>query len=148
MRLCKTCHVPISSVRLVALPMTTVCAACSTEEPLRGVMVFSHKTAPVIQVVPRKEFDTYKRYDRKGVRSGLPMSPRTISGTTGSVSRTIDAQNASNTPPNLRTEDTTPRARCQHKDQPQASAAGHCVECALAYYQVRMQWKSVPAKTR
>lgn len=99
-----------------------------------GYMSWEHKTAPFIQVVAQKEFDTYKRYDRKGVRSGLPMSPRTVSGISGSVTPV-----ASNRPPNLRNDATIPRARCGHNDRPQVGASGKCVECATAYYAMRIK---------
>lgn len=134
MRRCRVCRGPISQCRLQALPQTQVCVKCSSESPLLGVMIYSHKTAPFIQVVAQKEFDTYKRYDRKGVRSGLPMSPRTVSGTTGSVMPV-----ASNRPSILRTDATVPRARCGHDDRPQVGASGKCVECATAYYAMRVK---------
>lgn len=99
-----------------------------------GYMSWEHKTAPFIQVVAQKEFDTYKRYDRKGVRSGLPMSPRTVSGVSGSVTPV-----ASNRPSNLRTDAIVPRARCGHADRPQVGSSGKCVECATAYYAMRVK---------
>ena len=141
MKRCISCHAPISAARLAALPQTKTCAEHSTERPMKGYMSWEHKTAPVIQVVPQREYETYKRYDRKGVRSGLPMSPRTVAGTTGSVTPVISASDASNTMNNRRTaESTIPRARC-HADRPQVSATGHCLECAAEYYSRRMSWK-------
>lgn len=113
---------------------------------MKGYMSWEHKTAPFIQVVPQHEFETYKRYDRKGVRSGLPMSPRTVSGTIGSITPVIYADRASNTTPILRTDAEIPRARCAHTDRPQVSSTGHCLECASAYYSNRLSWKYASKK--
>ena len=40
---CTNCGVEIPSRRLAALPHTTVCVACSTEQPVVGMRVFSGK---------------------------------------------------------------------------------------------------------
>lgn len=147
MRRCNKCHSPISSTRLEALPQTRVCVECSTEVPVVGYMSWEHKTAPVIQVVNTKEFATYQRYDRKGVRSGLPMSPRTVSGTSGSITPVFYADDASNTMVIRRNDAEVPRARCPHTDRPQVSAAGKCLECAMAYYAVRVNGNVMPTKS-
>jgi hypothetical protein len=31
--------------------------------------------------------------------------------------------------------------KCEHKDRPQASAAGKCLECAMAYYRRQIVFK-------
>lgn len=46
------CGADIPAIRLEILPDTTTCAACSTESARKAYMVFSHKTAPDLVVVP------------------------------------------------------------------------------------------------
>ena len=139
MKTCQKCHKPISEARRKALPETKVCVTCSTEEPLQGWMYWSHKTAPVFQVVTPKQHAWFQQHDRRSVHSNLPMGTRTISGTQSSVSRTLPVSvRSSPHPSSLPVIDMRPRARkCAHTDAPQASSYGLCVTCALEWYAVR-----------
>lgn len=135
MRRCSRCQSPISQARLAALPDTRVCVECSTEQPTKGYMTWEHKTAPVFQAVTPQQHQWLQSRDRKGMRSGLPMSSRNaasvLAGTSSAYipSRNILAANPLSLVPNA--------TKCPHTDRPQASSAGKCVECAVSYYQIR-----------
>lgn len=136
MKICIKCNAPISAARRAALPTTRTCVSCSEEVPVKGWMEWSHKTAPAFQIVTPRQHAWLQSRDRKGMRSGLPMSsrtPATIGMNTNDMRRlppTIHATSASNTM-------MIPRARCAHKDRPQVGPSGHCVECASKYYERR-----------
>lgn len=146
MRRCMTCHQPISAVRVAALPATTTCVNCSTEQPVKGWMEWSHKTAPVFQVVTPSQHQWLQSRDRKGMRSGLPMSSR------GSAAPLLPAAYTPvlQAPTGNTAQSLVPMAtKCQHHDRPQVSSAGKCLECAMAYYQVRIDInQQVAAKKR
>lgn len=134
MRRCHTCHEPIAPQRLTALPDVTTCLSCSTEEPIRGWLVWEHKTAPVFQVVTPRQHEWLQARDRKGRRSGLPMSSR--STTTPTIAPVSSAQQR------IEGVDVRerPRARtCAHHDRPQVSSFGVCLECAMAWYARRIR---------
>lgn len=142
MRLCRVCRNSIADNRLAALPNTTVCLNCSSETPVKGFMTWEHKTAPKFQVVTPRQHEWFQRYDRKRPSASLPMTAKTpngiVHGGSGRVSRP--------SPPNVPTvapEDAAsmiPRARCAHKDRPQVSSSGKCLQCALDYYALRAKW--------
>lgn len=48
---CFVCGCKIPAKRLAVLPDTIVCVAHSTEQPVQGMMVFDHKTAPRLVVI-------------------------------------------------------------------------------------------------
>jgi hypothetical protein len=82
MKNCSRCNSTIHEERLKILPSTHLCTACARRLPVQrkmGAMVFSHKTAPTIQIM---DGDFYKsewsRYQSKfGMGSGVhKMSPR------------------------------------------------------------------------
>ena len=130
---CQTCREPIPAARLTALPHTTTCVACSEVEPLKGVMLWDHKTAPYIHVVTPKQHAVLKRHDRRSVHSHMPMGSRTVTGVESSVSRALRPVTVG------AIVDASPRARkCPHKDAPQASAYGLCLPCALDWYSSRI----------
>lgn len=136
MRRCRMCHEPIAAARVAALPATTTCVACSTEQPVKGYMTWEHKTAPVFQVVTPAQHQWLQSRDRKGMRSGLPLSSRGSSAPLLPVAYT----SSSATPVEVAaTQSMVPFAtKCRHTDRPQASSAGKCLECAMAYYEVRI----------
>jgi hypothetical protein len=51
-RNCIVCNEPIHPERLEALPNTIHCVRHSEATVPRGLMVYSHKTAPVLVVIP------------------------------------------------------------------------------------------------
>lgn len=135
-RRCVTCHTPIAPARLHALPTATTCVSCSTEQPMKGYMTWEHKTAPVFQVVTPQQHEWLQSRDRKGMRSGLPMSSRgtSVSPIAGNP-RPVSAKSAI-----VYDTSSVPKARkCPHTDRPQASSAGKCLECAVSYYAIRAQ---------
>lgn len=154
MKKCNKCGKFISESRCKALPNTTVCIDCSNEEPMRGWMYWSHKTAPVFQVVTPTQHQWLQSRDRKGMRSGLPMGSRGSSAplATAPVSSVAILPVAYTPAPETSNagQSLVPMAtKCPHQDRPQVSSAGKCLECALAYYQVRIDInKQVAAKKR
>lgn len=52
-KFCDRCKKIIPAARLEVLPDTTTCVKCSTEEKVQGVMIFDHKTAPVLSFLPK-----------------------------------------------------------------------------------------------
>lgn len=61
-RLCEFCEIEIPHERLEALPDTTTCVKCSTEEAYHGFMVFDHKTAPsLMKVKPKKDPEAFRQ---------------------------------------------------------------------------------------
>lgn len=64
---CIKCRQPIPPERLEALPETTVCVGCSDVKRVLGLLDFSHKTAPVLVMLPddeeqrRRAFRAYRR---------------------------------------------------------------------------------------
>jgi len=140
LRRCTTCHESIPMARLTALPFATTCVNCSTEQPVKGYMTWEHKTAPVFQVVTPQQHQWLQSRDRKGMRSGLPMSSRSSSATsfTGATSPiSKKSQPAANDYDCSMVPNAT---KCPHSDRPQASSAGKCLECALEYYAIRAQF--------
>lgn len=130
---CQTCHSPIPFARLHALPHTTTCVDCSTEERVMGITIWPHKTGSYVDVVTPKQHAVLKRHDRRTVHSNMSMATRTVTGVQSSLSRPL--QRVSLTGDAL---DTQPRARkCSHKEAPQASAYGMCLDCALEWYASR-----------
>lgn len=63
---CIDCGQPIPWERFSLLPFTLHCVDCSSVEPVRGRLVYSHKTAPELNVVSKEEFQTLQRLDRRG----------------------------------------------------------------------------------
>ena len=49
---CINCKTQIDSERLEVLPHTTTCATCSTTERATGYMVYNHKTAGSLVIIP------------------------------------------------------------------------------------------------
>lgn len=79
---CSRCSREIHAERLKILPNTHLCTACARRMPVgrkKGAMVFSHKTAPTIQIMDADYYDReWSRYHAKfGMGSGVhKMSPR------------------------------------------------------------------------
>lgn len=63
---CITCGRTIPWERFAILPYTLHCVNCSPEEHVRGRLVYSHKTAPELNVVTKQEFQNLQRLDRRG----------------------------------------------------------------------------------
>lgn len=145
MRQCKVCNEPIATSRLAALPATATCVDCSTEQPVTGYMTWEHKTAPVFQVVTPAQHQWLQSRDRKGMRSGLPMSSRSSSAVSLPVAYTpptpatglVDGQMFSLVPN---------ATKCEHKNSPQASSAGKCLECSMDYYRRRVAFNHQAAE--
>lgn len=138
MKTCITCRHHISAARLAAIPTATQCVDCSTEQPVKGHMYWNHKTAPVFQIVTAEQHGWLQSRDRKGMRSGLPMSSRGAAASTFGSTGPVSPRTASDHTILAETYTTIPRARrCPHTDEPQASSAGKCLACAVAYYAVR-----------
>lgn len=136
MRRCKTCHALIVPARVAALPATTTCVACSSEQPVKGYMTWEHKTAPVFQVVTPAQHQWLQSRDRKGMRSGLPMSSRGSSAPLLPVAYTPSTKQS--VVPNTQVSLVPLATKCEHKDRPQVSSAGKCLDCAVAYYRRRV----------
>ncbi len=138
MRRCKVCDEPIATSRLAALPATATCVDCSTEQPVTGYMTWEHKTAPVFQVVTPAQHQWLQSRDRKGMRSGLPMSSRGASAVSLPVAYT-PVSTAGNQSVHRRVFSLVPTAtKCEHKNRLQASSAGKCLECSMDYYRRRV----------
>lgn len=135
MRLCVKCQTPIEEKRLIALPDTRTCVACSETKKLVGHMTWEHKTAPTFNLVTPEQHETLQRHSRKGVHAQLPMSSKGPS-TLGVTSLKPQVE----VPPQDWHEDlsTIPAARC-HPDRPKATLDGKCVECAVRWYKLRLK---------
>ena len=68
-RSCAKCGSEIPEMRLEALPNTTRCVKCSDEKGYKGYMVFDHKTAPNIVLVPKEDEEAIRIADRANARS-------------------------------------------------------------------------------
>jgi hypothetical protein len=69
LKICIGCDKQIPPARLEALPNTDRCVNCSNEKPLKGYMVFGHKTAPEIVCVPTEDAEAIRIADRANNRS-------------------------------------------------------------------------------
>lgn len=69
MRDCEHCGKPIAEERLEALPGTTTCVNCSTEERVVGYLSYAHKTAPALIVVNPKDKEALRLAQRANRRS-------------------------------------------------------------------------------
>lgn len=49
---CSKCLAPIPPARLRAIPGTKTCVNCSDVQKIEGVMVYDHKTAPMLAILP------------------------------------------------------------------------------------------------
>lgn len=67
---CVRCDKPIPPERLEALPDATMCVPCLVAEgdvpTVRGRMVFDHKTAPDMQIMPAKLYERLNDMDPRG----------------------------------------------------------------------------------
>lgn len=135
---CISCHNPIGSARLAAIPTTKTCVSCSSVERVRGFMTWEHKTAPTFQVVTPRQHAWFQQYDRKRPAASLPMSAKSTSAIVYSAPVESPVGRPS-TPPESDMS-LVPRARCGHADRPQVGPSGKCVECALAYYEIRAKF--------
>jgi hypothetical protein len=72
---CGRCANPIEEERLSVLPNTRVCARCAkvlNPPKVKGRMQWSHKTAPVIEIMSEETFNESKKYyPRFGRGSGV-----------------------------------------------------------------------------
>lgn len=50
---CIVCNSSIPQERLELVPNCCTCVKCSSAKPVRGLMDFSHKTAPVLVLLPQ-----------------------------------------------------------------------------------------------
>jgi hypothetical protein len=80
--ICIQCRNAISVERLIVAPTTTLCTTCASRvgaKKYKGAMIWSHKTAPTIQVMNDSVFhNEWEKYNPKfGRGSGVhKMSPR------------------------------------------------------------------------
>ena len=66
---CSTCGGTIPAERLAVLPDTTTCVACSAEQPIVGIMVFDHKTAPRLELIHPQNKEALRRAERFNQRA-------------------------------------------------------------------------------
>ena len=77
---CSNCNNQIDEERLELLPRTKICSECAQQipfTPMKGAMIFDHKTGGQLQVMGDKEYELYsKTFRRVGQQSILrPVSP-------------------------------------------------------------------------
>lgn len=66
---CSLCSLDIPLERLEALPKTSTCVKCSGVKGVQGFMVFSHKTAPELVLIPAEESESIRQARRANKRS-------------------------------------------------------------------------------
>lgn len=123
MKHCTTCNEPLSEARLRAKPDATQCTSCLAKAgdvaPVRGHMIWSHKTAPHIEIdtqLAREQPEQHPRTPR--TTQSLPSSKRyDVEGVV--VNRRL--------------------ADC-HPNRPALSSRGLCVECSIEWYRKRL-WR-------
>lgn len=65
-RNCRGCGKAIPEARLRALPNTTTCTGCSTEQPVKGHMITPHKTGSHIQIVSAEAHRWIQEHNHRG----------------------------------------------------------------------------------
>ena len=71
---CRACNGPIEAERLEILPNTVCCATCANKhnfvKPMKGILVFDHKTGGVLQTMSENFYENNKKYFKaNGARS-------------------------------------------------------------------------------
>jgi hypothetical protein len=83
---CHNCLDNIEQDRLEILPNTKVCANCARKfvrlKPLKGIMVYGHKTAGEMQVVSVENFKDYRRLNPYGRHTGRGSGVHRVSKAT------------------------------------------------------------------
>ena len=129
MKLCVTCGVALSEERLKAQPNAAQCTTCleenGDEAPLRGAMIWDHKTAPYIEIGT-----AYANGQNANAHYGphIHLSSGAVSNTSfGHKNHSVDAEPVVMHP-----------ARC-HPERERATLKGLCLECALAKQKERLR---------
>lgn len=137
-RIC-SCGTEIPEARLKALPDTETCVECSEVKPIKGVMIYDHKTAPTLELG-----DNLLQYQRRGFHAQLPFNSvnntRLVQSVAAAKLHREAADLVRGTPDPEDSLEYEPihfePSRC-HADRPRATPDGHCLECAAAWYKVR-----------
>src|SRR5262245_12321481 len=150
---CHFCGNDIPKARLEALPDTKTCLSCSQEEPVKGHMVWNHKTAPTLEVLPPEEFKKVYALERRGFHANVPVfspnNPWLVKSAQAVKDRAQEADLVREVVVGIDlgkeesyavflTPTTHPAARC-HPDRPKATADGKCLECAIDWYKKRIK---------
>jgi len=144
MRTCENCGQPLSAARMAAAPEEKWCVACieaaGDVERIRGVMLWHHKTAPELYTGPGTEKILSEQ--RKGPHAQMAFTSKNNpimlkSLETFNVSAELNLRERPQSREELAPVNQ-PMARC-HPDRPRVTPKGHCLECALAYYERRQR---------
>jgi len=83
---CENCWEIIEQERLKILPITRVCAGCAQKyirlKPVKGIMVYGHKTTGEMQVVSVENFKDYRRLNPYGRHTGRGSGVHRVSKAT------------------------------------------------------------------
>lgn len=136
---CSSCGEVISEARLRAIPHTTLCIRCASENDVprtKGYMSWEHKTAPALILGPDAE--SLLHYDkRRFFGSSLRLnSPKNFRISESMKDRNL-SQTVKETEPST---DTTPfetvnraPAVC-HPERERVSPDGKCLQCVQEWY--------------
>lgn len=137
---CKNCGMEISVERQAAVPGEQWCKDCVEKagdvEPIRGVMLWHHKTAPELYIGPGT--DEILNGQRRGPHAQLGLgsknSPVVVKSLqTFNLSSSLNLKDRPEPPSTLEPAVFHP-SRC-HPERPRVTPKGHCMECALLWYQ-------------
>lgn len=123
MKTCRTCGEELSAARLAAKPDAVQCVRCvqenGDEPPVRGHMVWDHKTAPSIEIGTKLAANAPQAHPQQG-KNAAGLSQRDLD-TDADYDGIVF---------NTRT------ARC-HPTRPAVGPSGLCANCALEWYSRR-----------
>lgn len=134
-RLCNGCGAEIPMARIKALPLTSTCVGCSTEEPVGGVMDHAAKNDAALIIYDTPE--VARRHSRRGFHAQIGANsydnPRLVKAVQAAP-RNLSAELAE--PAYEGTKVNTLASRC-HPEKPRVNPRGDCLDCALAWYKKR-----------
>lgn len=84
MRKCNRCDNQVEQERIDLLN-SVICSSCAKKantKPVRGIMVYGHKTAGTIQVVSQENFADYRRLAPYGKNTGRGSGIHRVTKTT------------------------------------------------------------------
>ena len=144
---CITCSLPLPRARLEAMPDAVQCVTCvalaGDDPPVRGRMIWSHKTAPELEIGtalaaqpaqmsygPSIRLNSMARAGASALPNPIDWLPleRAVTGTPN-----LEAE----APVELVPARLTHPARC-HPTRPRIGPSGMCLECAIAQQQARV----------
>ncbi len=83
---CNNCYCDIENERLAIIPNTKVCASCAKQyiklKPMKGIMIYGHKTAGEMQIVSQENFNDYRRLNPYGRHTGRGSGVHRVSRAT------------------------------------------------------------------